>query len=151
MKTISETELLELESLYQRANYVVLNPTDRIVIRIGEVSAELDELLLRRGAKSWAFVSAHNPYSRPLSADENNARHEALKDRLNSAGLVFFEGYGESPTGDWEPETSLLILNIDRDAAISLGLELEQNAIVVGEIGGEPELVWCVNLSHSAS
>lgn len=57
-----------------------------------------------------------------------------------------FEGYGESPTGDWEPETSLLILNIARDEAIELGNELEQNAIVSGEIEGLAELVWCVSL-----
>lgn len=151
MKTLTKTKFQELETSYLNANYVVMGPRNRIVVRIGAPNAELDELLRDHEAKSWAFVSAYNPYSRPLSNEENSSRHEALKIRLDRNNMRYFAGYGESPTGDWKPETSLLILNIDRDAAISLGIELEQNAIVAGETGGEPDLVWCVSLSERGS
>lgn len=149
MKQISETEYRELENSYLNANYVAAIPSGRIVIRIGKTNSELDALLRRHNAENWAFVSAYNPFSRPVSENENMRQHANLIDRLKRENVVFYEGSGESPTGDWEPETSLLILNIARKAAIELGKELEQNAIVAGEIEGPPELVWCVSLENN--
>jgi len=42
----------------------------------------------------------------------------------------------------WQPEKSFLILGIALDEAILIGKKYRQNAIVVGKIHEEPQLIW---------
>jgi len=44
---------------------------------------------------------------------------------------------------DWVAEESLLIIGIDETAALALGAQFGQHAIVVGEAGGCAGLRWC--------
>jgi hypothetical protein len=57
----------ELLIAYRNTDYIVdgfLEP-----IRIGEVSAEADEFLLKRGFTEWAFLTAFNPLSVELGIE----------------------------------------------------------------------------------
>ena len=131
------------EAVYLQADYVVLEGQNKIVIRISEPSAELDELLKQNEAKSWAFMTAYNPFSKLLSEEENAARQADLQRLLQERNFRFLNGYGESPNGDWNAEPSVFVFEIDRQTAVEIGRQFDQHAIVFGKTGELPELVWC--------
>lgn len=132
----------ELIAAYLDTNYVVCEGDNRLVIRIQERNHELDEFLDKHGVREWVFITAFNPFSQQLSDEENKNRQSELCVYLESRELNYVPGFGEASDGSWIPEPSLLVLGIDREAAIELARKLEQNAIVVGNKGGKPELVW---------
>lgn len=122
---------------YKATDYIIYNIN--IVIKIGEINKQIDNLLQKHEANTWAFITAYNPYSKILTDDENKNLHKNL---INlTSNYTTFEGEGKGQNPDWEPEKSLLILGISRDEASTIGKNLKQNAIVFGEIGGEAELL----------
>jgi hypothetical protein len=54
-----------------------------------------------------------------------------------------FLGEGIGDDGAWPPEPSILVLGIEREAAVQLGRLFGQRAIVCGELGGLATLVLC--------
>jgi hypothetical protein len=139
---MDEAKSSELDQLYRTTDYVVRRDGEDIVIRIGEHSPAVDELLTE-GPRSWAFLTAWNPYSRELTAEENARRQNELIKELNENDLRFLHGAGQDREGRWPPEQSLLIFGIDLDSAVRLAKKFEQNAIVFGRHGEPAELVWC--------
>jgi hypothetical protein len=131
-----------LRSAYVATAYEVHLPAGRVVIRVGQVCAELDSLLGSLGERHWAFVSAFNPRSRVLCEQENLARHENLARTVATSGLAAFEGEGRGDNRDWPAERSLLILGMPPDAALRLAVQFDQHAVVVGERGGAARLLW---------
>lgn len=133
--------MTELETLYRQARYIVEDDETRFTIRLGEPNEALNELLRKCEAGTWAYMTAYNPNSQPLSDEENQQRQADLISTLEQSDHAYLHGYG---TGDdWDPEPSLIVLGIDRDAAIELGKEFGQNAILWGKADGDAELVWC--------
>jgi hypothetical protein len=128
---------------YLRTSYCARTPLGLIRLRIGKASNELDKLLTERRARDWAYVSACNPASQPLSREENERRHQELVKMVRSLGKPFFPGEGIPDDGRWQIEASLLILDIAEDHATRLGCDFGQNAIVVGMLGGVPRLKSC--------
>ena len=112
-----------------------------LALRIGVKNRPLEEFLIDNNEFSFAFVSAYNPFSQPLSEMENKARHQQLIIWLKSKGWRYASGYGIPDETNWLPEKSVLILGISRKKAIALGNELEQNAVIFGILGNAPELV----------
>lgn len=133
----------ELEWAYKATDFVVEDDETNIVIRIGQMNSKLDNLLAKREIENWAFITAFNPRSEQLTDEENADRHSELLAVTKAGDYEFLNGYGRGPVGDWPPEKSLLIFNVDREAAKKIGKRFGQNAIVAGRIGDFPELVWC--------
>ena len=131
----------ELESFYLAASYVVDDGGVRFTIRFGDDNEELQHLLSSRGAGTWAFLTAYNPRSQPLPAEQNEARQLELTKLLDQQNYRYLRGRGEGD--DWQ-EPSLFILDIDRGSAVAIGKQFEQNAILWARRGNAPELVWCV-------
>ena len=131
-----------LPQAYLDTVYRVAGDGQAIDIRVGEPNAALDELLKGNGVRQWAFVTASNPRSRPLSERDNVLRNAEMKHSLGAAGWRTVDGVGLPCRPGWQPEHSVLILGIDRDTAISLARRWEQNAFVYGTLGLPPELVW---------
>jgi hypothetical protein len=129
-----------LVAAYNAALYVVFGEPE-IVLRVGEPNAALDALLAARRAATAAFITAANPRGRRRRLVENVVAFKALKSTLRRSGYVFFEGEGRDPGGEWRPEGSVLVLDIERDEAEVLGRRYGQNAIVYVQKGGAPELV----------
>jgi hypothetical protein len=131
----------ELVAAYLTTDYRVRSDSGPFVLRIGQRSAELADLFERTGLKSAAFITAENPFSVSVSAEDNHASHLLLCEDLAHLSLQFFEGEGQGEDETWPAEKSVLILGIERDHADSLGTKYGQNAIVW--IGAEavPELV----------
>jgi len=63
---------------YGRTAFVADMPRGRLTLRVGARSPELDDLLLKAAALSWAFVTAWNPGSVRVSDLENRRRSGEL-------------------------------------------------------------------------
>jgi hypothetical protein len=135
---LAATRELTLWRAYERTRFCVQDRTKRICFMAGSQNRRLDALLTRHGATRWAFITAWNPGSRPLAKSENARRDAELRAAVTDAGLEALDGVGvgEDPSlPPRSPEQSLLILNITRGKAISLGRRFGQLAIVVGRRG----------------
>jgi hypothetical protein len=122
---------------YNNTNYMI--PIEDIIIRIGEENTKLDALLKKHNANSYAFITAHNPKSVVLSEEENNIRHNQLKQCIKD--YLYWEGEGIGSDPAWKPEKSLLILAITKADAMKIGTKFEQNAIIYGRINEQAELL----------
>lgn len=127
----------ELERAYRSTTYAAAVP---LRLRVGEPNPLLDAFLAGLGVSEYAFLTAWNPGSRPASEDANRAAQQRLLARLD--GYATFVGAGEADDGSWPPEPSLLVAGLPREKAVELGREFRQAAVVVGRLGGAPELVW---------
>lgn len=56
-------------------------------------------------------------------------------------GYEVLNGVGKSPDDDWDGELSILVLNIDKDTAASIGKKFKQNAIVWCDLDAVPQLI----------
>jgi predicted nucleic acid-binding protein len=127
----------ELLAAYHAAEYIVLDP--RIVIRIGEPSRALDELLA--SDRSAAFITAANPESERRSNEENRRLVTELREMLDAVGRTYRQGEGRDPNAAWPAEPSFLVLGISREEATNVARRFAQNAFVWCERGKPPELV----------
>jgi hypothetical protein len=125
---------------YEDAEYEIFGESE-IIIHIGEVSLDLKRLMLAKQSHAAAFISAHNPYSEILEESENIKRHNDLLNDLKTLGFDTVLGEGRDKQGQWLGEASLLIFNISRTLAESLGNQYGQNAIVWIEADAIPQLV----------
>lgn len=116
-----------------------------IAIKIGQANPALESLLDQQNASSWAFITAWNPKSIPLSQIENETRHQALIEMIEKLGYSYFIGKGIGADKNWTPEVSLFILNIPKAKAIQIGHYFNQNAIVFGQ---KEELPILLFLNH---
>lgn len=108
-------------------------------ICIGKTSPDADDVLKRIVAASWAFITAYNPGSAQLPAQENEMRNAAL--RLALRQYFVLNGIGRGVDGNWPPEPSFWVAGISLSDAIALAEEYGQNAIVFGRPGGVAQLV----------
>ena len=118
-----------LEQAYRQTRFVVVDKD--IELTIDQHCAQLDVLLEEHQFNEWAFITAENPFSKPLTAAENATRHQQLLEKVE--GYIHFEGEGIGTDPNWKPEKSLLVIGITAAEAISLGKYFEQNAIVLGK------------------
>jgi hypothetical protein len=132
-----------LDTTYRNTSYFADTPAGRLSIRIGEAHPVLDTLLAQRGLRYWAYVTAHNPGSMPLTADENRTRHTRLEADVGERGYEAFPGEGVGDDGEWPPEASLLILGMSRAEATALGRAHAQRAVVWGGVGEPALLLVC--------
>lgn len=129
----------DLHHAYLATRYHVMEPD--IIIRANRYHDDLDAWLEAAGYDRWAFISACNPWSERLEDSKNRMRHEALIEACRPYQIFQAQGEPEEPS-DWPAETSLFIVDIDRNHAISLCCDFEQWAILYGERGQPAELVF---------
>ncbi len=133
---------MSFRASYLRTTYRVVEVTPPIDIRIGEARPEIDALLDKHGARSWAFITAWNPGSKKLDAAENQRRQAALEAEVKQVGYVFYRGAGVPDEKDWDPEESILIVGINSEDAVKLGKKYAQAAIITGERGAQAQLIF---------
>ena len=117
---------------------------DRICIRIDERNTDLEALLEARSVRSWAYLTAFNPGSKLLSAEEHERRQCELEEVIAKTCRLFYRGEGVGDDGVWPAEASVLVLGIGQEEAVELGRRFGQRAIVFGRIGETPRLVGCL-------
>jgi hypothetical protein len=145
----------QLEAVYRRAIYRLLEGGSEVRAPIDLLvdgrSAELDRLLARHGATSWAFVSAANPGSKRLSAAENRRRTHRLAAAIARRGWTRYRGTGIDPSGGWPEEPSYLVLDAPLEEVAALAARFGQAAIVHGTAGGRARLRWIESSPRSRS
>ncbi len=135
---------------YQRSVYRVAVAGRRLDIAVGETHADLDLLLSEAAVRSWALVTAANPGSHELSAEENAERQGRLDSYLRELGYRSFPGESFDPeSGDFFEEQRW-VLGIDREGAVALARTFGQAALLYGEIGGRAELVLVAPAARAA-
>jgi len=139
-----------LVGTYRVTRFVVCAPEGEIVLRIGERTRGLDELMTKHGALSCAFITACNPGSVKLPDADNQVRRTELVGTVRKSGYVYFEGLGVGQDGPWSPEASILILGISRERARQLGTQFGQLAIVFVGRAQAVELLLCSDHSREA-
>lgn len=111
-------------------------------IRIGALHPLVDAWLDRVGVDCWAYLSAENPASRQLPADQNAQRSAALRQALEQSGRPFLPGQAIADDGAWPPEAGFLVGGLDEADACALAGRWRQNAIVFGRRDGLSRLIW---------
>lgn len=132
----------ELEIAYRATTFTARLPNGQLDIRIGQSHPRLDALLKEQDAGTWAYITACNPGSADFPSEENDKRHADLVRYLEIKGYRIFLGEGRSDESGWDAETSVLVIGIEHEAAVRLGQDLGQNAIVIGQHGSVAELLW---------
>jgi hypothetical protein len=136
-----ETDVsMDLVDAYAATNYVV-QASRPFVLKIGAHCPELKELLKVSGVDCAAFLTASNPYSEPLSRDENDVRNQSLADALASRGYYTIQGLGTDPSGSWQSEQSVLVLGITKVDAAAFSRRFGQNAVVWCDESATPSLL----------
>ena len=106
-----------------------------VVVRIGRRSGAMDALLRRRGARA-GFVTAWNPFSRPMPLGWNRRLQHRL--RQAARGAVLAEGWGR---GRGWAEHHLLLAGDPRRIAV-LARRFRQHAVVTLRPGRPARLRW---------
>lgn len=110
-------------------------------LRVGVVCPELAALHQGHQADCSAFITACNPFSQAFDEAANAERQAALARELTQRSLTFIDGVGQHPSNQWPSEASFLVLGLTLEAARTLGIRLEQNAIIWSGIDAVPQLI----------
>jgi hypothetical protein len=125
---------------FQATNYNV-DATPPFVLKIGEASAALAQLLKQSHVDCAAYVTTCNPLSQQLDEAVNAGRQAELEQELNRRSLPFIRGVGLDSQGEWPGEASFLILGLSLEASRALGDKYMQNAIVWSDQDAVPQLI----------
>lgn len=132
-----------LDAAYRATLYRVELPDGPLDWRIGHADAAADQRLRTLGCqRGWALVSAANPGSQRLDEAANAARLRELQATLQARGQPYYPAVHRDPQGRWPDEASVFLLDPPAGLAEDLGRAWQQNAIVRGQLGAAPELVW---------
>lgn len=130
-----------LVAAYSATNYRVISADSPFALRIGLRSDELARLFVLTGQQGATFITAENPFSQAVSAEENAANQARLQRDLTKLGATVLEGAGEGQYPEWPAEASFLAIGLSRAQACDLGRKYRQNAIVWIDADAVPELV----------
>lgn len=142
MIQFTQSTLAALDAAYRQTLYEVFSDKGVIQLRVDVKSPPLDQLLQQYQQTTWALITACNPYSQPLSALENRNRNRTLAADLEKLGLPLLKALGRDETDQWPAEESLFIVGLNRVDAVYMGQKFSQNALLYGERGNPPELLW---------
>jgi hypothetical protein len=85
----------ELVEAYNRTQYLIQTENGEIVLRIGRPSKALTELIEAAAADGGAFITAENPFSKPLTFHENKDRQDRLRGDLAVLSALIIDGAGQ--------------------------------------------------------
>lgn len=130
-----------LLAAYRQTTYWVIGREVCHGLRIGAHHPGIDTLLDEFAAGCWAYLTAWNPHSRLLSADENAARQRRLCERLSASGHCFLSGRSIADDRGWPSEESVWVPGLDPSSARGIAQEFAQYAWVTGNRGEAAELI----------
>ncbi len=131
-----------LERIYRRARYRVYFADETIELEVGRRSPELERRLAAAQIPAWGLLTAVNPRSRPLAPRTNRDRLRRLELRLAERPWAIWPAAGVDPEGEWPDEPSYFVAGATDAELVSLAAELGQAAILAGEAGGAPRLIF---------
>lgn len=140
---LSQQEKDRLRALYQKATYEVWpsNVPEPLILRPGAHHPVIDAEL--EGAKSWMFITAHNPFGQPQPQETNIQAQRQLHLELIRSNKKYWPGRGYDPQSgeDWE-EPSIFVFPVSRTEALRWAQDFRQLAILFAERGQAAELLF---------
>ena len=91
--------------------------------------------------RTFALITAANPYSKELSDAENAERNARMQTAFKARGFAFDSSCGTNAGLTWR-EDGFVVFDVPVQAMLEFGREFEQNAIVYGE-EDRVALGWC--------
>ena len=125
---------------YRETEYRVLGDTPAI-LHVDTRCVDLAAIHRAHRVECSAFITACNPYSEACDEVSNAERQATLALELKQRGLASIDAIGQHPSGDWSGEPSFLVLGLPLDAAMALGAQHAQNAIVWNGSDAVPRLI----------
>ena len=101
-----------------------------IELTVGARSDSLAVLFTDRGVACGAFITAFNPRGTVQADAANHLAHARLAEALAQHDVEIIEGAGGADRSDWPPECSWFAPGLPLDAARTIGLRFDQDAIV---------------------
>ena len=132
----------EFGTAYRATTYRVFLPGGGCDLRPGMASETLRCWLETAGVIRFAILTAHNPGSRPVAAEENALRQAELECTLLELGYEPYAGENVADGDSWPDEESCFLPGMSVAEAQVLARRYGQIAIVCGGADGVPELVW---------
>jgi hypothetical protein len=132
----------ELGAAYRATTYRVFLPGGGCDLRPGMASETLRCWLETAGVIRFAILTAHNPGSLPVAAEENALRQAELECALLELGYEPYAGENVADGDSWPDEESCFLPGMSVAEAQVLARRYGQIAIVCGGADGVPELVW---------
>lgn len=131
----TEARIRALLTLYRESHYDVALSRDRIAtIRVGEPAPA--PLVRWIGDAGIAYyLTACNPRSTSLAADENETRLATLRAEIDARGVAYLEGVGHIPGESWR-EKCLLVRGIGENEVTDIVQRYAQNCIVIARASG---------------
>jgi hypothetical protein len=126
-----------------RTSYTIdISDGSSLILSIGLPNPELDLLLRRFQASSYAYLTAYNPNSTSLTLAENQLRHEQLCQDLEQRGFRYLTGRAIPDADTWEPEVCIFVFNMSRIVVQEVCQTYAQDGALVGDWGSEPKLLF---------
>ena len=135
-----------LDSAYRATTYQLTVNGQQLPVRVGEPASELALHLAQIGAKRWAFLTAWNPRSEMLTGPENARLNAQLFQQL--VGKNYSPAIALPDDNSWPREPGFVIFDMPMPELLSLAEQFQQHAIVVGQGGDIPELLWVAGSSE---
>ena len=132
----------EFGTAYRATTYRVFLPGGGCDLRLGMASETLRCWLETAGVIRFAILTAHNPGSLPVAAEENALRQAELECALLELGYEPYAGENVADGDSWPDEESCFLPGMSVAEAQVLARRYGQIAIVCGGADGVPELVW---------
>lgn len=141
-KSLSPSELEALDLAYRQTLYQVFSEDKTISIRVGTRNPTLDQLVKHHYQEQWVLITAYNPYSQLQTPHANQVQNASLAKDLWPLHVPIFRAIGQDDARQWPAEESFFVIGIGLQEAIALGQKYDQNAILVGNVGHAPQLLW---------
>lgn len=133
MRELHVVDACELAAAYAAAHYAVVLDGDAIPLRVGESAGDVEAYW---AARRYAFITAWNPASRPLSEEANNLADARLVARMQVLDLSFHPAWASDHDRQWR-ESGWLIADVDPSTLDALAGEFGQAGVLHWE-HGEP-------------
>jgi hypothetical protein len=118
-------------------------------LHIGHADPAFAQWMQTHGHRSAVLVTAWNPYSVPIEAEENASRQAQLEAEAKSLGIAFLSARGADPDGEWPAEESLCLFDVSLEHIDAWMRRYEQNAVIRVDSAGQVSLYWHPDLREA--
>jgi len=128
-----------LITYYLQTDYHVFGESP-FALKVGIASQSLMELYKQTQTDCGVFITAWNPHSRVVEASANQEKQAELVKEISQRNLIFIDGVGRHPKGEWPEEASFFVLGLSLETGKVLGIKYHQNAVIWCGSNSIPEL-----------
>jgi hypothetical protein len=130
---------------FMQAEYHVQDAHNHLILHVGRYSKALQEIHLRFGASSSAFITACNPLSVIQNQQQNENATQSLQQVLLAAGYRSLPATGRDPKSHWPDEPGFLVIDITCNQALKIAAKYQQLAILFNDSRAIPKLEFTDN------